>query len=162
VLASPAAVDSVTGRDVWQINAEESVAFEYSRYNYNATLLYQPNEFRASDHNPELVGLSAPFSQEASTVSVTATPDRIRKKKDTTRVDITVSAAEATPTGSVAILVDGEQVAVQQLVDGHASLTLGPFARAGTKTVRVDYLGDRVTRSSSGSTTLTVTNGNPK
>ncbi len=146
VLASPAAADMVTGRDVWQINAEESVGFEYSRYNYNATLLYQPNQFRASDHNPELVGLGAPFTQEASTVSVTATPDRIKKKKDTTRIDVTVSAAEATPTGLVAILVGGEQLAVRQLVDGHASATLGPFPRAGTETVRVLYLGDQVTR----------------
>jgi predicted extracellular nuclease len=161
VLASPAAVGMVTGRDVWQINAEESVGFEYSRYNYNATLLYQPNQFRASDHNPELVGLSAPFSQETSTVSVTATPDRIRKKKDTTRIDVTVSAAQATPTGTVEILVDGEQVALRQLVDGHASATLGPFPQAGTETVRVLYLGDSVTRSSVGTTTLTVTNGNP-
>ena len=57
VLANPAAAAMVTGRDVWQINAEESVAFEYSRYNYNATQLYQPNQFRASDHDPEVVGL---------------------------------------------------------------------------------------------------------
>ena len=162
VLASPAAAAMVTGRDVWQINAEESVAFEYSRYNYNATQLYQPNQFRASDHNPELVGLRAPFSKEASTVSVTATPDRIKKKKDTSRIDVTVSAAEATPTGAVAILVGGQQLAVRQLVDGHASATVGPFPRAGTETVRVLYLGDRVTRASYGTTTLTITNGNPK
>ena len=76
----------VTGRDVWQINAEESVGFEYSRYNYNATLLYQPNQFRASDHNPELVGLSAPFSQQASTVTRDRDARaRCRKKKDTSR-----------------------------------------------------------------------------
>jgi hypothetical protein len=151
----------VTGRDVWQINAEESVGFEYSRYNYNATLLYQPNQFRASDHNPELVGLRAPFSQEDSTVAVTATPDRIKKKKDTTQIDVTVSAAQSTPTGMVAILVGGEQVALRQLVDGHASATLGPFPRAGTETVEVRYLGDDVTRAGVGTTTLTVTNGNP-
>ena len=162
VLASPAAAGMVTGRDVWQINAEESVAFEYSRYNYNATLLYQPNQFRASDHNPELVGLSAPYAKEASTVSVTATPDRVRKKKDTTRIDVTVSAAQSTPTGVVAILVGGEQLALRQLVDGHASATLGPFGRAGAQTVRVLYLGDRVTRTAFGTTTLTVTNGNPR
>ncbi len=152
----------VTGRDVWQINAEESVGFEYSRYNYNATLLYQPNQFRASDHNPELVGLSAPFCREASTVSVTATPDRIKKKKGTSRIDVTVSAAEATPTGVVTILVGGEQLAVRPLVDGHASATVGPFPESGTETVRVLYLGDQVTRASPGTTTLTVTNGNPK
>ena len=126
VLASPAAAGMVTGRDVWQINAEESVGFEYSRYNYNATLLYQPNQFRASDHNPELVGLSAPFSQEASTVSVTATPDRIRKKKDTTRIDVTVSAAQATPTGTVAD--PGRRRAARRPAAGRRARERGPGA----------------------------------
>jgi predicted extracellular nuclease len=162
VLASPAAAGMVTGRDVWQINAEESVGFEYSRYNDNATLLYQPNQFRASDHNPELVGLSAPYTREAAQVSVTATPDRIRKKQDTSRIDVTVSAAEATPTGWVAILVGSQQVALLPLVDGHASLTTGTFPRAGTQLIGALYLGDRVTKPAVGTTTLTVTNGNPK
>ncbi len=40
VLASPAARAMVTGADVWQINAQEAVAYAYSRYNYNATLLF--------------------------------------------------------------------------------------------------------------------------
>ncbi len=70
VLANTAAATMITGRDVWQINAEESVGFEYSRYNYNATLLYQPDQFRASDHNPELVGLS-----------VAASPSRTRRSR---------------------------------------------------------------------------------
>jgi 5'-nucleotidase len=161
VLASPAAVGMVTGKDVWQINAEESVGFEYSRYNYNATLLYQPNQFRASDHNPELVGLAAPYTREASTVSVTATPDRIKKKKDTARIDVTVSAAQATPTGFVVILVGDRVAAIAPLVGGKASTTVGPFAQAGTQTVRVLYLGDRVTKPGIGQTSLTVTNGNP-
>ena len=47
----------VTGVDIWNINSGESVAYEYSRYNYNATDFYQPNPFRASDHDPEVVGL---------------------------------------------------------------------------------------------------------
>jgi 5'-nucleotidase len=162
VLASPAAVGMVTGKDVWQINAEEQVGFEYSRYNYNATLLYQANQFRASDHNPELVGLAAPYTRESSTVDVTATPDRIRKKRDTSRIDVTVSAAQATPTGSVAILVGDQVVAIQPLVDGTASTTVGPFSQAGTQTVRVLYLGDRVTKAGSGQTTITVTNSNPR
>jgi predicted extracellular nuclease len=34
----------------------ESVAMEYSRYNYNATDFYAPDQFRASDHDPLLVG----------------------------------------------------------------------------------------------------------
>ncbi|MGC4111656.1 MAG: ExeM/NucH family extracellular endonuclease [Nocardioides sp.] len=157
VLASPAAAKMVTGRDVWQINAEESVGFEYSRYNYNATLLYQPNQFRASDHNPELVGLSAPYSQEQAKVTVTATPNRVQRKKDRSRIDVTVSAAQATPTGWVAILVGNQQLALLPLVDGHASLTTGTFPNAGTQIVGALYLGDKVTKPAVGATTLTVT-----
>ncbi|HEX4470605.1 MAG TPA: Ig-like domain repeat protein, partial [Nocardioides sp.] len=158
VLANPAAAKMVTGRDVWQINAEESVGFEYSRYNYNATLLYQPNQFRASDHNPELVGLSAPFTKEQAKVSVTATPNRVKKKKDTTRIDVTVSAAQATPTGFVAILVGNQQLALVPLVNGHASLVTGTFPKAGIQPIGALYLGDKVTKPAVGASLLTVTN----
>jgi len=57
VLASPAAVEAVTGVDVWNINSVESIGLEYSRYQYNVTDLYAPDQFRASDHDPVLVGL---------------------------------------------------------------------------------------------------------
>jgi 5'-nucleotidase len=57
VLASPAAAESVTGTDIWNINAYEPVANEYSRHNYNATILYDETPFRSSDHDPVLVGL---------------------------------------------------------------------------------------------------------
>ncbi len=58
VLANPAARGLVAGADVWGINSGESVAWEYSRTNYNVSDLYQPNMFRASDHDPEIVGLN--------------------------------------------------------------------------------------------------------
>ncbi|MBL7490541.1 ExeM/NucH family extracellular endonuclease [Frankia sp. AgB1.9] len=61
VLANPAALTTVTGADVWQINAQEAVAFAYSRYNYNATQLFDgTNPFAASDHDPVVVGLTLP------------------------------------------------------------------------------------------------------
>lgn len=61
VLASPAALAMVTGADVWQINAQESVAYNYSRYNYNVRQLFTGTDpFAASDHNPEVVGLTLP------------------------------------------------------------------------------------------------------
>jgi 5'-nucleotidase len=162
VLANPAAANLVAGRDVWQINAEESVGFEYSRYNYNATLLYQPNQFRASDHNPELIGLDVPFSQQDSSVAATATPARVQKKKGTSTIDVTVTGAQGvTPTGTVQLWVDGHQVGTVTLVDGSGSATIGPFPTAGTRTVEVRYLGDQVTKPGTTSVTLTVTNGNP-
>ncbi|WP_169251477.1 ExeM/NucH family extracellular endonuclease [Brevibacterium sp. 'Marine'] len=53
----PSAFDSVTGADVWNINSVESLALEYSRFNYNIANLYAPDQFRASDHDPVVVGL---------------------------------------------------------------------------------------------------------
>ncbi|RWZ53271.1 ExeM/NucH family extracellular endonuclease [Labedella phragmitis] len=58
VYASPAADRKVTGVDIWNINAGESIAKEYSRYNYNATNFYDQSVFRSSDHDPILVGYS--------------------------------------------------------------------------------------------------------
>ncbi|SME90384.1 5'-nucleotidase [Cellulosimicrobium cellulans J34] len=57
VFASPAAAAAVTGTDVWNINSVEPIANEYSRYNYNASILYDTTPFRSSDHDPVLVGL---------------------------------------------------------------------------------------------------------
>ncbi|WP_141678099.1 ExeM/NucH family extracellular endonuclease [Microbacterium sediminis] len=64
VFANAEALELVTGVDVWQINAQEQIAFEYSRYNYNATLLYDESVFRASDHNPIVVGLDLPEQEQ--------------------------------------------------------------------------------------------------
>jgi 5'-nucleotidase len=58
ILASPGAVEVVTGADIWNINSPEPIANEYTRYNYNATILYDETPFRSSDHDPELVGLA--------------------------------------------------------------------------------------------------------
>ncbi len=57
IFASPAADAKVKGADIWNINSVESIALEYSRYNYNATNFYAPDPFRASDHDPIIVGL---------------------------------------------------------------------------------------------------------
>ena len=58
VFANAEAAASVTDVDIWNINSVESIALEYSRYNYNATLFYAPDAFRSSDHDPILVGLA--------------------------------------------------------------------------------------------------------
>ncbi len=67
VLASPSVVerDLVTGVDVWNVNSVESVLFEYSRHNYFASELFQPGTvYRASDHDPILVGLQTPITYD--------------------------------------------------------------------------------------------------
>ncbi|WP_200913000.1 ExeM/NucH family extracellular endonuclease [Arthrobacter sp. Leaf69] len=62
ILASPGANAVVTGADIWNINSVESVALEYSRYNNNVTDYYAPDQFRASDHDPVVVGLNLPVT----------------------------------------------------------------------------------------------------
>ena len=57
VLASPSARELVTGTDIWNINAVEALALEYSRYNYNALNFYETSPYRSSDHDPVIVGL---------------------------------------------------------------------------------------------------------
>ncbi|WP_025777029.1 ExeM/NucH family extracellular endonuclease [Brevibacterium sp. VCM10] len=54
---APSAFDSVTKADVWNINSVESIGLEYSRFNYNIADLFAPDQFRASDHDPVVVGL---------------------------------------------------------------------------------------------------------
>ncbi|QGU01313.1 Endonuclease/Exonuclease/phosphatase family protein [Corynebacterium kalinowskii] len=58
VLANEAANALIKDAKVWDINADESVAFEYSRRNYNAVDFYAPDVFRSSDHDPIKVGFS--------------------------------------------------------------------------------------------------------
>ncbi len=69
VFANAAAAKMVTGADIWNINSVESVALEYSRYNYNITNLYSDNVYRASDHDPVVVGLKT--STDASSTKTT-------------------------------------------------------------------------------------------
>ncbi|MDN4649752.1 ExeM/NucH family extracellular endonuclease [Curtobacterium sp. PsM8] len=71
VLASPAALASVTGVDIWNINSTESVGLEYSRYNVNVSDLYTDDVYRASDHDPILVG----FDLTAAEVPGDPTPE---------------------------------------------------------------------------------------
>ncbi|QHO68746.1 glutamate--cysteine ligase [Marisediminicola antarctica] len=57
ILGNAAAVADVTDVDIWNINSVESIALEYSRFNYNVTNFYEANPYRSSDHDPILVGL---------------------------------------------------------------------------------------------------------
>ncbi len=59
VLLNAPALERATGADIWEINAEEAVALECSRYNYHGTLFYAPDQFASSDHDPVVVGLNA-------------------------------------------------------------------------------------------------------
>ncbi|QRV02340.1 ExeM/NucH family extracellular endonuclease [Arcanobacterium phocisimile] len=59
-LGNPAAMAMVKDADVWNVNAMEPVAFEYSRWNYNVNfenLFDGKSPFRSSDHDPIKVAI---------------------------------------------------------------------------------------------------------
>lgn len=70
VLANAAAKELVTGADIWEVNANETVFNLYSRYNYVGTNLYTTGTYSASDHNPELIGIkkAAPTSTDVQII----------------------------------------------------------------------------------------------
>lgn len=59
ILVNEGAAARATGADIWNVNAGESVALEYSRWNYWATDFHDDGPYRSSDHDPVVVGLTA-------------------------------------------------------------------------------------------------------
>nr|WP_306583108.1 ExeM/NucH family extracellular endonuclease [Corynebacterium cystitidis] len=57
-LGNAAAMERVVDAAVWNINADEAIAFEYSRRNYNIVDFYDESPFRSSDHDPIKVGFT--------------------------------------------------------------------------------------------------------
>lgn len=111
VLLNAAAAERATGADIWEINAEESIALEYSRYNYHGSLYYAPDAYRSSDHDPVLVGLQA--QAPASTVDLTflnINDFHGRIDANTVKLAGTVEKARAAATGPVAFLSAGDNI----------------------------------------------------
>lgn len=90
------------------------------------------------------------------TVTVTPTPATVEVGKSA-QVQVSVdSAAEETPTGEVVLSVDGTPLAPATLVDGTATVTVGPFGSAGTVALTASYDGDAAHDPAEGSGSLTV------
>lgn len=157
VLANASALERFTGADVWNINAPESVAMEYSRYNYHATDFYQEGPFRSSDHDPVIVGVDAgtPAKAASSVTAYAVPPVTIAKLLPVLLVVQVESEGDVTPTGSVTVTWNGRSRVVE-LRQGYAAVNLGTFRDAGTHQVEVAYAGDQTTEPSSTSVAVRV------
>ena len=112
ILASPAANGVVTGADIWNINSVESVALEYSRYNSNVTDYYTPDQFRASDHDPVVVGLdlaSTPATVDLNLLNINDFHGRIDANTVQFAGTIEKLRAAAAP-GATAFLSAGDNI----------------------------------------------------
>jgi len=146
VLANSAAMGTVTGAHVWNINSVEPVALEYSRYNYNATAFYEDNPFRASDHDPLVVGLDTSAAAVATTTSAVVSPDPVpiaKKGVEPGVVTVQVSSANDTVDAGTVEVYDGSELLGTATVSasGVATITLPAYKHKGEHTLAVRYLG---------------------
>jgi hypothetical protein len=72
-LANDTAAWQVTGATEWHINADEPAVIDYGEF-FNPEGYYSPNAYRASDHDPVIVGLC---DDVAPTLDVTVSPDTL-------------------------------------------------------------------------------------
>lgn len=115
VFASASAKALVDGVDTWTINSYESIAYEYSRWNNNVESFYSPDQFRASDHNPEVVKLKLKGSNPKPSTGRIAGGSRYETSVETSKA--------YTQPGAPVFLVTGEKYA-DALAAGPAAATV--------------------------------------
>ncbi len=113
VLLNEAAAARATGADVWEINAPESIALEYSRYGYHGTTFHAPDAYRSSDHDPVVVGLTAGDDANEEPVDLTflnINDFHGRIDANTVKFAGTVEQQRAAADGPVAFLSAGDNI----------------------------------------------------
>jgi predicted extracellular nuclease len=99
-LVNDTLLEQVTGAAFWHINADEPSALDYN--NYNQPLLYNPDPYRSSDHDPVLVGIC---ETTPPVVEVTVSPDMLwPPKHQYVNVEATVAVTDADPFATVTLL----------------------------------------------------------
>jgi predicted extracellular nuclease len=99
-LASSDLAPRVTGAAFWHVNVDEPAALDYNDFNQPA--LFNPDQFRSSDHDPVIVGVC---ETTAPVVEVTATPDTLWPPDHRYRdVTASVSVTDADPSADVELV----------------------------------------------------------
>lgn len=157
VFASRAAFARVTGADVWTINAPESIGREYSRFNNNVTSLFDAaTPFRASDHDPVIVGFDPGAAAEVATTT-TATVPSVVWNDEPFDVSVTVDSAAGSPRGTVTVSSGAEVLGTADVADGVATVTVPAGAlRAGRQVLDVEFAGEGRYADSAGQVTVDV------
>ena len=97
---SAALLPQVTDAAFWHINADEPSALNYN--DFNQPDLYQPDQYRSSDHDPVLVGIC---ETTPPVVEVTVSPDMLwPPKHQYVTVEATVIVTDADPNTTVTLL----------------------------------------------------------
>ena len=107
-LASSHIVGQVTGATEWHVNADEPDVVDYDT-SFKGPVqeaMYEANGFRASDHDPVIVGLDL-CEEEPPAISVTVSPNRLWPPNHKyRRVTATVTASDNSGTAPTVALLD--------------------------------------------------------
>lgn len=158
VLLSPSALERSTGATVWDINAGEALALEYSRYNSVGALYHEASPYRSSDHDPVLVGLGA--GQVASSTTLELSASSVTAGTAVTATATVTTAGDSS--GTVEFVVDDVVVGSAPTVNGTASLALPSTLSVGNHTIVAVFGGSATAlASTSAGVALTVTEAPP-
>ena len=144
----------VTGVDIWTMNALRVAVLRVQPVQLQHPPALRQGPFRASDHNPEIVGLNVADDEPvATTVSATGGPVTFG-----TNWNAQVTVAPNTATGQVEVLNGTTSLGTATLTNGTASVAIsGTALPVGTHTLTVKYAGD-ATHAASTSTFQVVVN----
>ena len=136
VFANAAAKPLLAGVTSWAVNAQESIAFEYSRAGMNALLSVEAdNPYRSSDHNPELIGLTLSGGEDPA-----PTPSADPSADPTNEPSPAPASSQAPSPASQRGNVQGT-TASTRTTPSRQTRTRGNLARTGTDANRAIGLG---------------------
>ncbi|MET0736415.1 MAG: ExeM/NucH family extracellular endonuclease [Microbacterium sp.] len=142
ILLSGPALARATGGDIWNINSGETIALEYSRYNYHGALFHTADPYRSSDHDPVIVGLAAGVDERPATkTSLVALPAvHINRVLPATLV-AAVTAPRGTPIAGTVEFREGTTVVGTATVSrGIATLQLPRVIPRGTHSYTATFI----------------------
>ena len=162
MLANSTALAQVTGAHVWNINSVESVAYEYSRFNYNATNFYAPNPYRSSDHDPLLVGFAVPAPPAPTTTTATVAPKPVVVRDTKPTISATIAYRQRRGGRRHGDVLQRQHRARHgPRLGRHRLPAAARVRRGGSRTVTAEYSGARTFATSSGSVTFDVVKATP-
>lgn len=103
-----------------------------------------------------LVQIPLTFDKVASSISAKTSPKKVVAKQTKVVVHVKVKAGGQPATGKVQLKIGGDTYTAK-LKNGEADVKIGPFGKAGEKQVKIKYLGNDSTKTSTASVTFTVT-----
>ncbi len=96
-LGSASLVSQVAGATKWHINADEPIVLDYNTENKTpgqVSSLYNADQFRTSDHDPVIVGLSLTVPIPKLVVNITSSTDVLCNGAARGSIDLTVSGGQ--------------------------------------------------------------------